>query len=410
MSIILFATLEKIKSKKVNTVTELLLPTCVTKDSPDRDDKNCRVLHNIVFDCCDTCIRFDMSSGKFNKGDLRFYFKTKGDAENNIASLLASTSSMVTAAEPSMAEREVQESATKKNMYQKNVPEKIKEVGRFVLLHSTKSAINKLSKIYPEFIFLRTTVNSWKRKIKLSRDSVDHWPPKLSKVGRPNLLDEVLLQKVKDIIVGTRLAGSVVNCKQVVCIGRGVVMANDPNLLRDFGGDLDLSEGWARRVLGSMKWVKRKGTTGKVEPSPQLLAEEKFTFLREIASAVYNNYIPKELIINLDQTPLSCVSPAKYMFTFRGSSNVPIKGVDDKRQITATFAISAGGTFLPIQVIYEGKTQRCLPKYEFPKGFDVTFSENHWSNAEKSVQFFKMFFLIWKRQKRSNTFLTIKSP
>ena len=149
-----------------------------------------------------------MSSGKFSKGDLRSYFKTKGDAEKNLSSLLASTSSMVTAAELSMAEREVQESATKKNMYQKNVPEKIKEVGRFALLHSTKSAINKFSKIYPEFIFLRTTVNSWKRKIKLSRDSVDYGPP--------NLLDEVLLQKVKDIIVGTRFAGSVINRKQVV--------------------------------------------------------------------------------------------------------------------------------------------------------------------------------------------------
>ena len=256
-----------------------------------------------------------MSSGKFSKGDLRSYFKTKGDAENNIPSLLASTSSMVTAVELSMAEREVQESATKKNMCQKNVPEKIKEeVGRFALLHSTKSAINKFSKIYPEFIFLRTTVNSWKRKIKLSHDSVDHGPPKLSNVGRPNLLDEVLLQKVEDIIVGTRLAGSVVNRKQVVCIGRGVVMANDPNLLRDFGGDLDISEGWARRVLDSMKWVKRKGTTGKVEPSPQFLAEENFTFQREIASAVYNNYIPKELIINLDQTPLSYVSPCQSLF------------------------------------------------------------------------------------------------
>ena len=89
-------------------------------------------------------------------------------------------------------------------------------------------------------------------------------------------------------------------------------MANDRNALRDYGGDLDLTEGWAKRVLYSMNWVKRKATTGKVEPSPQFVAEEKFTFQREIASAVYNNDIPKELIINLDQTPLSYVSPGKF--------------------------------------------------------------------------------------------------
>ena len=68
---------------------------------------------------------------------------------------------------------------------------------------------------------------------------------------------------------------------------------------------------------------------------------------------------------------------------------VPIKGTDDKRQITATFAISMPGEFLPTQVIYEGKTKKCLPKYTFPASFDASFSENHWSNTEKSVSFFK---------------------
>ena len=40
-----------------------------------------------------------------------------------------------------------------------------------------------------------------------------------------------------------------------------------------------------------------------------------------------------------------------------------------------------------MQLIYEGKTPRCLPKdVEFPKEFDVTFTPNHWSNEEKSKQ------------------------
>ena len=106
-----------------------------------------------------------------------------------------------------------------------------------------------------------------------------------------------LLQKVKDIIIGTRLAGSVINRRPVVCIGRGVVMAYDPNLFREFGVGLDLTEGWASGVLKRIVWVKKKGTTGRVEPSPQFLGE-KFTFQREIASAVYNQDIPKGLIIN----------------------------------------------------------------------------------------------------------------
>ena len=67
---------------------------------------------------------------------------------------------------------------------------------------------------------------------------------------------------------------------------------------------------------------------------------------------------------------------------------VPTKGIDDKRQITATFGISMLGEFLPIQVIYENKTKRYLPKYTFPSSFDATFSENHRSNTEKSLSFF----------------------
>ena len=62
--------------------------------------------------------------------------------------------------------------------------------------------------------------------------------------------------------------------------------------------------------------------------------------------------------------------------------------MDDKRQITNTFAASCTGEFLPIQVIYAGKTKRSLHKY-FPPSFSVTFTENHWLNTEKSVDFFK---------------------
>ena len=151
-----------------------------------------------------------------------------------------------------------------------------------------------------------------------------------------------------------------------------------------------------------MNWTKRKGTTGKIEPSKQFLLEEKLTFQKKISGVIFEHDIPKELIINLDQTPLSYVSPGKYTFDVKGVKTVPIKGIDDKRQITATFAISMSGEFLPIQVIYEGKTKRCLPKYTFPASFDATFSENHWSNTEKSLSFFnKIVFPHFKNVRKA---------
>ena len=46
------------------------------------------------------------------------------------------------------------------------------------------------------------------------------------------------------------------------------------------------------------------------------------------------------ICINIDQKPLSYVSLGKYTFCLKGSTTVPIKGVDDKPQITATFTVS----------------------------------------------------------------------
>ena len=108
--------------------------------------------------------------------------------------------------------------------------------------------------------------------------------------------------------------------------------------------------------------------------------------------------ISPSLIINIHQNPLSYVNTGKYTFSFKGTNNILIKGVDDKRQITATFAVSCTGEVLPIQLIYAGKTEQSLPKYSFPPSFSVTFTENHWSNKiGKLLNFLKKeVFITWK--------------
>ena len=41
-----------------------------------------------------------------------------------------------------------------------------------------------------------------------------------------------------------------------------------------------------------------------------------------------------------------------------------------------------------MQLIYGGKTPRCLPKnVEFPEGFNLTYSENHWSNEQVATEY-----------------------
>ena len=70
------------------------------------------------------------------------------------------------------------------------------------------------------------------------------------KAGRPNLLGENLIKKVKDIPIGTRAA--VINKKQILNIARRVSRTN---------------------VQTKMEWTKRKRTIKNVEPSPRFKPE-----------------------------------------------------------------------------------------------------------------------------------------
>ena len=106
----------------------------------------------------------------------------------------------------------------------------------------------------------------------------------IAKKGRPNLLDEETLAKVKDGITGTRLTRSDFS-KDGYSHWNGIMKANSPTSLKKYGGHIELTDDWARHVLESMKWTKRKGTTGKVEPSQQFLDEEKLTFQRNLSIA-----------------------------------------------------------------------------------------------------------------------------
>ena len=149
-----------------------------------------------------------------------------------------------------------------------------------------------------------------------------------------------------------------------------------------------------------MNWTKRKGTTGEVELSKKFLEEERFTLQRKISNVILDHDAPSALVLNLNQTPLSYASPRKYTFSSKGSKNVPIKGIDYKRQITATFVISATGSFLPIQLIYQDKSKRCLHKFTFPFTFHVTFTPNHWPNLEKREDQFKVIIFRYLSAKK----------
>ena len=66
----------------------------------------------------------------------------------------------------------------------------------------------------------------------------------------------------------------------------------------------------------------------------------------------------------------------------KGTKKVKLAGLDDKRQITAVFAATMTGDFLPPQLVYKGTTRACLPTNKFPDSWHVTYTYNHWCNEE----------------------------
>ena len=194
-----------------------------------------------------------------SKTDLRSYFKKIDFNKNETSSssqkaprLFQSASNIITGeAEIQYVEQEVKKQVAKSTVKYSNVPSKIKEeIGRYVLIHGTKSAIDRFAKVYTKYSLKRTTVNGRKESCKKKKNDQPIAP--IQRKRRPNLVDDEVLKKIKDIIVGSRLAGTAISRKMVIAIATGVI------ILKEFGGSLELTEGWARIVLKSMDWVKQR--------------------------------------------------------------------------------------------------------------------------------------------------------
>ena len=149
----------------------------------------------------------------------------------------------------------------------------------------------------------------------------------------------------------------------------------------------------------------RIATTEKIPVAPGLLKEAKLSFQQKIKTLQAMHRVPEDLILNLDQTPLSYVCSASHILHEEGAKSVPLVGKGKKKQITGTFTVTMSDLFLPMQLIYEGKTPRCLPQgISFPDNFNLTFTPNHWSNKDKVIEHLEKVvfpFIVEKRKELS---------
>ena len=90
--------------------------------------------------------------------------------------------------------------------------------------------------------------------------------------GRPNYLLKTQLAKVKEIVLGSRLAGLAFRRDDVVSLEHALLMMTT-HQLKENGGTVELTPKWASGVLQELIFSFRKATTDKRTPLPSFLKE-----------------------------------------------------------------------------------------------------------------------------------------
>ena len=291
------------------------------------------------------------------------------------------------------------------------------EISKYALAYGNKAAISHYSKRFCVDI-PKSSVSTWKAKYisELNRKrAIEDFEPSgeiliqslpSKKRGRPLLLGSELDEQVKSYIKDVREKGGGIDTTVLIASAEAMVKKVDKNLLKDYGGPIDLTPTWAKSLLHRIGYVKRKASTSaKVEPSN--FEEMKEQYLLDIQAAVDIADIPMDLVLNWDHTGVNIVPGSQWTMAEKGAKRVECAGVDDKWQITIVVCGTASGVFLPFQVIYKGKTPACLPRFVFPADWNVTFTENHWSNEEKTLEYIHKVILPFIQKKRNDLKLPV---
>ena len=210
----------------------------------------------------------------------------------------------------------------------------------------SESTVRTFKKRYHE------EVRKFKEKIEESK-SITKYARKTGRLYLLGELDEMVQNQVRSLSKkGSAISTTVANATAKALISKYSYVA----------GDIDVnSSRWTKSLFARINFVKRRKTSSKVDIPDKARKELKFLFLHEIVTKVEKHNIPPELILNIDQTPLKYVPVGNETLAPRGETSVTIGGSSDKRSITGTFAISLQGDFLPMQLIYGGKTSQSLP-------------------------------------------------
>ena len=264
-------------------------------------------------------------------------------------------------------------------------------IGRYASCHGVATSVREWKKTYPNLN--ENTMRGFKKryKAKLKEASRKNASPKKKLAnkmrGRPTLLGQKLDTLVQKFLRATRYKGGVMNTQTALATAKAQVKRY--SLLEK--ENLVLGAPWAESI-SLYGFCSLPKDYCKSANSRRSTKEADLKFHHQIVNYMEKYQIPSWLIINFDQTPSKYVQISSNTMAKEGTKNVPIFGIDD-RSITATFSITMENKFLPVQLIYKGKTSQSLPKIQFPNGFSLRTNLKHYSNETESLKFLKEIIL-----------------
>lgn len=139
----------------------------------------------------------------------------------------------------------------------------------------------------------------------------------------------------------------------------------------------EMQHEWLRSHLIKWGFSFRTGTTAARKLPPDVdeqhdrfIQRFAFTIRRDLPEGltmrtptggrVAVNVIPPGMVINADQTAVAPISYRNATWARRGCKDVALMGEDDKRKMTAVLASNAEGEGVGTQIIFTGKTKRCV--------------------------------------------------
>ena len=269
--------------------------------------------------------------------------------------------------------------------YTAYTPEQRASIGKYALENGNERARRHFLSLFPNLN--ESTIRKAYRE-RLVHERKQQHPKPVTAIsaqprGRPPLLLE-LDGKLLRYLKALRSKGGVINIHVVRAV-TGALIESNPSMSQQLL-KFDMPRSWVQSIYRRMGFTKRMGTTTH-PPVPQVYNECRREYLCDVHDKIKKYNIPPDLVLNADQTPSSYISVGKSTMAIRGERSVPIKGLTDKRNITLTFVVSLSGEFLPMQIIYCGKTTASqLRGFKFPKGFCLSQNPKHWSNEQETLE------------------------